>query len=292
MAQITKARIGRFLEARFEGVERVAELRHRGASIKGAQSVAAAASIPAAVETAVREVAGLNPPDQPGDSRAKGLVGKFFEFWTEATRARISALKCHVPKNAPEPFSPAALEVPRKVRPHGELRRVFLGYPFALTYVRPAVDRAADGQAQIIVASDVLRGQPLLHKIESMMQDADLCLFDLTLHNPNVAAVRQCRGRIRHGDRALLEARLAAREVLVSRPDRRTVGPDRRTRERHARPARQSDRVAVRSAREGVPDPGSTARQRARIGDGQHWFPLATIVSPSVRSCRMTGIRV
>lgn len=51
-----------------------------------------------------------------------------------------------------------------------------------------AVKRAADGIADVIVASDVLRGQPLLHKIEDMMSAADLCLFDLTLHNPNVAA--------------------------------------------------------------------------------------------------------
>ena len=54
--------------------------------------------LPAAVETAVREVAGLNPPDQPSDTRAKDLVAKFYEFWTEATPDRISALKCYVPK--------------------------------------------------------------------------------------------------------------------------------------------------------------------------------------------------
>jgi hypothetical protein len=62
------------------------------------------------------------------------------------------------------------------------------GYPFSLEYVRPAVERAVGERAQIIVASDELRGMPLLHKIESMMESADLCLFDLTLHNPNVAA--------------------------------------------------------------------------------------------------------
>jgi hypothetical protein len=144
--------------------------------------------LPAAVETAVREVAGLNPPDQPSDTRAKDLVAKFYEFWTEATRARISALKCYVPKGAPNRSLQTAPEVVQNVRPHSDLKRVFLGYPFVLNYVRPAVERAAHQQAQVIVASDVLRGQPLLHKIESMMKDADLCLFDLTLHNPNVAA--------------------------------------------------------------------------------------------------------
>lgn len=66
-------------------------------------------------------------------------------------------------------------------------RTVFLGYPFALDYIRPAVERAAAGYATIIAADDQLRGMQLLEKIESMMKAADLCLFDLTLHNPNVA---------------------------------------------------------------------------------------------------------
>jgi len=68
------------------------------------------------------------------------------------------------------------------------LPTIFLGYPFALTYVRPAVERAAEGLARIVVASDILRGLPLLEKIEQMMSQAQLCLFDLTTHNPNVAA--------------------------------------------------------------------------------------------------------
>ena len=65
---------------------------------------------------------------------------------------------------------------------------IFLGYPFALDYVRAAVERACEGLAQIVVASDILRGMPLLEKIEQMMSEADLCVFDLTTHNPNVAA--------------------------------------------------------------------------------------------------------
>ncbi len=67
------------------------------------------------------------------------------------------------------------------------LPTIFLGYPFALTYVRPAVERAAEGIARVVVASDILRGMPLLEKIEQMMSQARLCLFDLTTHNPNVA---------------------------------------------------------------------------------------------------------
>lgn len=68
------------------------------------------------------------------------------------------------------------------------LPTIFLGYPFALDYVRGAVERASAGFAQVVVASDILRGMPLLEKIEQMMSEADLCIFDLTTHNPNVAA--------------------------------------------------------------------------------------------------------
>lgn len=77
---------------------------------------------------------------------------------------------------------------PRQVVPAERQKVVFLGYPFALDYIRPAVERAAEGLATILVASDTLRGQPLLQKIEAMMGEADLSLFDLTLHNANVAA--------------------------------------------------------------------------------------------------------
>lgn len=68
------------------------------------------------------------------------------------------------------------------------MKKIFLGYAFSLDYVRPAVEAAAAGHAEVVVASDVLRGKPLLHKIEDLMREADLCIFDLTLHNANVAA--------------------------------------------------------------------------------------------------------
>lgn len=147
-----------------------------------------------AIEKAVMEVAGQWPPDQPGDKRAAELVGKFWEFWVEASKARMSALKCYSPKRMANPpaQAPAKLlqvEHHQVAEPSSVVntKKIFLGYPFLLDHVRPAVERAAEGQAQIIVASDRLRGQPLLHKIESMMREADLSLFDLTLHNPNVA---------------------------------------------------------------------------------------------------------
>lgn len=67
------------------------------------------------------------------------------------------------------------------------LKTIFLGYPFKLTYIRQAVEAAASGHAKVVTASDVLRGQPLIKKIEELMAEADLCIFDLTTHNANVA---------------------------------------------------------------------------------------------------------
>jgi hypothetical protein len=65
---------------------------------------------------------------------------------------------------------------------------LFLGYPFDLTWIRESVEKASEGLARVEVASDKLRGKPLLQKIEEdMLEKADLCFFDLTTHNPNVA---------------------------------------------------------------------------------------------------------
>jgi hypothetical protein len=68
------------------------------------------------------------------------------------------------------------------------LKTIFLGYPFALPQIREALERACAGFARIVVASDRLRGKHLLTKIDEMIQESDLALFDLTGHNPNVAA--------------------------------------------------------------------------------------------------------
>ncbi|MHB1797917.1 MAG: hypothetical protein ACYCUI_06355 [Vulcanimicrobiaceae bacterium] len=67
------------------------------------------------------------------------------------------------------------------------LPTIFLGYPFELDYIRATVERASADLAQVVIASDILRGMSLLAKIEQMMAEADLCIFDLTMHNPNVA---------------------------------------------------------------------------------------------------------
>lgn len=128
-----------------------------------------------AIEAAVAAVAGHYPPDQSHDTRANTLVGKFFQTWSEAAKERLSELKYDL--GSQTDTSP---EDPK-------LKRIFLGYPFALPNIRTAVEKAALGLARVLTASDELRGLPLLHKIEEMMAEADLCLFDLTLHNPNVA---------------------------------------------------------------------------------------------------------
>jgi hypothetical protein len=64
---------------------------------------------------------------------------------------------------------------------------VFLGYAFKWPAIRDAVTAAADGIATVICADDTLTGMHLLDKIHDMMFQADLCLFDLTGHNVNVA---------------------------------------------------------------------------------------------------------
>jgi hypothetical protein len=67
------------------------------------------------------------------------------------------------------------------------MKTIFLGYPFAIPEIRPAVEAGCKGIANVLVASDRLRGKHLLAKIDEMIREADLSLFDLTLHNPNVA---------------------------------------------------------------------------------------------------------
>jgi hypothetical protein len=67
------------------------------------------------------------------------------------------------------------------------MKKVFLGYPFAIPEIRTAVEAGCSGIANVIVASDRLRGKHLLVKIDEMIREADLSLFDFTLHNPNVA---------------------------------------------------------------------------------------------------------
>jgi len=67
------------------------------------------------------------------------------------------------------------------------MKTIFLGYPFAIPGIRLAVEAGCEGIARVLVAADRLRGKHLLVKIDEMIAEADLSLFDLTLHNPNVA---------------------------------------------------------------------------------------------------------
>ena len=102
--------------------------------------------------------------------------------WIDAEIAAVAALLAL--RKLKQPITATSPEY----RAGDGVKTIFLGFPFKLDGVRPAVERAAEGIARVLVASDYLRGKPLLHKIEEMMAAADLCIFDLTLHNPNVAA--------------------------------------------------------------------------------------------------------
>lgn len=64
---------------------------------------------------------------------------------------------------------------------------VFLAYPFAITEIRAAVESAASGLARVKCADSDLTDLQLLEKIKGQMLDANVCLFDMTTHNVNVA---------------------------------------------------------------------------------------------------------
>jgi hypothetical protein len=53
-----------------------------------------------AVENAVREVAGLPPSDQPGDTKATMLAKEFSQCWVDTSQEHISNLECYMPKKA------------------------------------------------------------------------------------------------------------------------------------------------------------------------------------------------
>jgi hypothetical protein len=64
---------------------------------------------------------------------------------------------------------------------------IFLAYAFRYPEVRAAVENAAHGLAIVKCADSQLTGQHLLDKIEVMMTEATVNLFDLTGYNVNVA---------------------------------------------------------------------------------------------------------
>lgn len=67
------------------------------------------------------------------------------------------------------------------------MKTVFIGYPFALDHVHRAAASAFEGVADVVTARDRITSQHILDKIELLMAESTLCLFDLTLHNVNVA---------------------------------------------------------------------------------------------------------
>ncbi len=66
-------------------------------------------------------------------------------------------------------------------------KKVFLGYAFQIDQVRQSVEAACEGLADLACADNELTDLHLLDKIQRMMEQSDVCLFDLTSHNVNVA---------------------------------------------------------------------------------------------------------
>ncbi len=91
------------------------------------------------------------------------------------------------------PLLPVAQDKPSKeklailAQPLPVSSTIFLAYAFRLHVIREAVKAAASGLATVVCADDILTDLHLLDKIKEMMSAADLCIFDLTSHNVNVA---------------------------------------------------------------------------------------------------------
>ena len=69
------------------------------------------------------------------------------------------------------------------------VKRVFAAFPFSeeYSYIEDAIKRGCEGVATVECAKDLLTNKHILDKILGQMRSADLCLFDLSGHNVNVA---------------------------------------------------------------------------------------------------------
>ena len=69
------------------------------------------------------------------------------------------------------------------------VKRVFAAFPFSeeYSYIEDAIKRGCEGVATLECAKDLLTNKHILDKILGQMRSADLCLFDLSGHNVNVA---------------------------------------------------------------------------------------------------------
>jgi hypothetical protein len=66
-------------------------------------------------------------------------------------------------------------------------KAVFVAYPYKIEGYRESIARACTGLATPFYADNELLGSHVLDKIRNQMQRADLCLFDLSGRNFNVA---------------------------------------------------------------------------------------------------------
>lgn len=69
------------------------------------------------------------------------------------------------------------------------VKRVFAAFPFSeeYSYIEASIKRGCEGVATVECAKDLLTNKHILDKILNQMRSADLCLFDLSGHNVNVA---------------------------------------------------------------------------------------------------------
>lgn len=67
------------------------------------------------------------------------------------------------------------------------MKKVFVAYPYALVDYRETLGSAANGVVELVYADEVITSKHILEKITDLMTSADLCLFDLTSANANVA---------------------------------------------------------------------------------------------------------
>lgn len=67
------------------------------------------------------------------------------------------------------------------------MKVVFVAYPYALSGYREAIATAGEGLVRLVYADETITNKHILDKITDLMTESDLCIFDLTEWNQNVA---------------------------------------------------------------------------------------------------------
>lgn len=67
------------------------------------------------------------------------------------------------------------------------MKTVFVAYPYSIANYRETIATASKDVVEVVYADNVITNKHILQKITDLMKDADLCIFDLTGWNANVA---------------------------------------------------------------------------------------------------------